>query len=140
MDCTVFSEKRFKCHSLYGKHGEDCLHEELTEKRCLSLHHCKKQAEDYYGPSGMSLTLKNDYSSDGQQQQQEAPLFMSKKAICASWAEAFAYADKHLEFGEQVANHHKKARSIVSKDPSLKRECRDIAFTLAQCLRTKKLF
>ena len=78
----------------------------------------------------MSLT-----TDDGQ-----APLFMSKKAICASWAEAFAYADKDLEFGEHVANHHKQAREIVSNDKALKRECRDVAFALAQCLRTKKLF
>lgn len=130
MDCAIFSEKRFKCHSVYGKFGEDCLHEELTEKRCLSLHHCRRQAEEYYGNSNMSLT-----TDDGQ-----APLFMSKKAICASWAEAFAYADKDLEFGEQVANHHKQARQIVSNDKALKRECRDVAFALAQCLRTKKLF
>ena len=106
------------------------MHEELSEKRCLSLHHCPKQAKDYYGDASMSLD-----HDDGQ-----APMFLSNKAICASWAEAFAYSEKELEFGERVANHHKKAREIVMQDKALKRECRDIAFTLAQCLRNKKLF
>jgi hypothetical protein len=130
MDCKQFSELRFKCHSVYGKLGEDCLNEELTEKRCLSLHHCPKQAHEYYG--NVAMDLKSD---DGQ-----APTFMSNKALCASWAEAFAYADKGLEYGENVAEHHNEARKVVSKDKALKRECRDIVFNLARCLRTKKLF
>jgi hypothetical protein len=129
-NCTAFSEKRMKCHAVYGKMGEDCLNEELSEKRCLSLYHCPRQAKDYYGDAAMSF--KND---DGQ-----APLYLSNKAICSSWAEAFAYADKGLEFSDRVAEHHQKARDIVMKDKSLKRECRDIAFALAQCLRTKSLF
>jgi hypothetical protein len=130
MDCAPFSEKRSKCHSVYGKQGEDCLNEELSEKRCLSLYHCPKQAKEYYGDAAM--TLKSD---DGQ-----APLYMSKKAVCASWAEAFGYADKELEYSETVSEHHKKAREVVMNDKALKRECRDIAFNLAQCLSTKKLF
>lgn len=66
--------------------------------------------------------------------------FLVNKALCASWAESFAYVDKELEFGPDVAAHHRDAKEIVSKDRALKRECRDIAFTLAQCLRNKKLF
>lgn len=108
------------------------MNEELSEKRCLSLSHCPKQAKEYYGDSSMSLS-----QDDGQ-----APLYMSQKAICASWAEAFAYANaaKELEYGTVVIEHHEKAREIVNKDKVLKRQCRDIAFALAQCLRHKKLF
>ena len=130
MDCKAFSERRFKCHSVYGKGGEDCLNEELTEKRCLSLYHCPNQAREYYGSAAMDLK-----SDDGQ-----APAFMSDKALCASWAESFAYVDKALEYGENVAEHHRDAQIVVSKDKVLKRECRDIAFSLARCLRNKKLF
>ena len=130
MDCKAFSERRFKCHSVYGKGGEDCLNEELTEKRCLSLYHCPNQAREYYGSAAMDLK-----SDDGQ-----APAFMSNKALCASWAESFAYVDKALEYGENVAEHHRDAQIVVSKDKVLKRECRDIAFSLARCLRNKKLF
>lgn len=73
---------------------------------------------------------------------QAAPSFMSNKALCASWAEAFAYTgdEAQLKYGDNVVNHHSEARRIVSEDKALKRECRDIAFQLAQCLRGKKLF
>jgi hypothetical protein len=132
MDCRPFGEKRFKCHAIYGKRGEDCLNEELTEKRCLSLYHCPRQAKEYYGDITMNVTSLDE---DGQ-----SPTYMSNKSLCASWAESFAYADKGLEYGERVAEHHRDARNVVMKDEALKRECRDIAFALAQCLRTKKLF
>lgn len=65
---------------------------------------------------------------------------LSKKALCASWAESFAYGDKELEFGAEVSGRHQKAKEIVNEDRSLKRECRDIAMKLAQCLRRKNLF
>ena len=63
-----------------------------------------------------------------------------QKGLCASWAESFAYANKELEYGEQVASHHQRAREIVMNDPNLKKECRRIAFDLAQCIRRKRLF
>ena len=64
MNCGQFSEKRFKCHSIYGKRGEDCLNEELSEKRCLSLQHCIKEAKEYYGNSvKMDLSVLDE---DGQ--------------------------------------------------------------------------
>ena len=141
MDCRPFSNQRLRCHAVYGKMGEDCLHEELTEKRCLALHHCPKQAKAYYGDGAMDPSSTSvDGSGQMSSSSSSSPTFMSQKAICASWAEAFAYAHKELEYGERVANHHKEAKEYVSTHPSLKRECRDIAFNLAQCLRSKKLF
>ena len=131
--CAFFSGKRLKCHNVYGKGGEDCLHEELTEKRCLSLQLCTKQAKEYYGNAvAMDPRVVDE---DG-----ISPSYMSNKGLCASWAEAFAYVDRGLEFGERVASHHKEARDVVIGDKGLKRECRDIAFALAQCLRTKNPF
>jgi hypothetical protein len=65
---------------------------------------------------------------------------LTNKALCASWAESFAYADKEMEYGMDVADHHRQAREVVSQDRGLKRNCRQIAFELAQCLRQKKLF
>ena len=135
VDCKVFSEQRYKCHAVYGKGGEDCLHQELSEKRCLSLQHCPRQAHEYYGDFPMTsttLTLEHDAAGSF------PPLV--HKGMCASWAESFAYADKALEFGSNVAEHHRLANEIVSQDRKLKQECRRIAFTLAQCLRQHKLF
>ena len=64
---------------------------------------------------------------------------LTNKALCASWAESFAYADKEMEYGKDVADHHRQAREVVANDRGLKRDCRQIAFDLAQCLRQKKL-
>lgn len=126
VDCKAFSQRRIKCHGVYGKMGEDCLHEELSEKRCLSLRHCARPAQEYYGKAPPQM--------------HDEPHFLAKKALCASWAESFAYADKELEYGQEVSERHKKAREIVNNDRALKRECRDIAMNLAQCLRGKNLF
>ena len=49
MSCAYYSENRRKCHAVYGKFGEDCLAEELQEKRCLSIRHCPREAQKYYG-------------------------------------------------------------------------------------------
>lgn len=122
VDCTIFSEARFKCHSTYGKWGEDCLHQELSEKRCLSVRHCPIEAKQYYGNAPLT---SNVIAS------------LTNKGMCASFAESFAYADKEMEYWPEAANHHRNAREIVSKDRGLKRECRDIAFALARCLQYK---
>ena len=151
MDCEPFSERRYQCHAVYGKGGEECLHQELSEKRCLSLRHCPKQAKEYYGAFPLRLL-------DAVVDEHGSPLFLTKKALCASWAEAFAYAggggttasnstttdnDQHeqrLIYGDAVVEHHRQAQTTVSKDPALKQDCRQVAFALAQCLRTKRLF
>jgi hypothetical protein len=136
VDCKIFSEQRFKCHAVYGKGGEDCLHQELSEKRCLSLYHCKQEAHDYYGEFPMTTTNNTTTTTDSE----SAPIALTNKALCASWAESFAYVDKEMEYGPDVANHHQQAKDIVTKDRRLMRECREIVFALAQCLRKKQLF
>ena len=155
VDCKVFSEQRFKCHAVYGKGGEDCLHQELSEKRCLSLYHCPRQAFEYYGDFPMTIPSTNNTSKDVRNSNHahthththtiiestsgQSSCSLTNKALCASWAESFAYADKEMEYGKDVADHHRQAREVVAKDRGLKRDCRQIAFDLAQCLRQKKL-
>ena len=155
--CQTFTLKRKSCHAIYGNRGEDCLHEELTEKRCLSLQFCPNEAKEYYGDTafmlrtmmmtaterGESTEIIGGNSSpvlqidgDGSTKQ---PLYLSEKGICASWAEHFAYNDE-LKYGQGVVNHHRTAQKIVNNDKKLKLECRAIAFQLAQCIRSKKLF
>jgi len=50
--------------------------------------------------------------------------YLVEKGMCASWAESFAYIEKELEYGADVAAHHREAKEIVSQDRTLKRECR----------------
>merc|ERR1712003_84528 len=99
--------------------------EELTEKRCLSMQRCPQLAMQYYGKSN----LFNSTIDGG---------IINTKGLCASWAESFAYADKALEYGDNIARNHRDAREIVSKDYKLQKECRQIALELANCLRTTK--
>jgi len=103
--CDHLSLQRQKCHALYGKHGEDCLLEELTEKRCLSHQHCPAEAQQYYGREGWP------------------------KALCASWAEQFAFA------GTLEREHHEDASRKVNGSKRIRRECRQMVMDLAKCLQ-----
>lgn len=114
MSCAEYSERRRKCHSVYGKFGEECLGDELQEKRCLSLVHCHEKAKKYYGPEIQGLP----------------------KGLCASWAESFAFAGKELEFGDDFVENHVRAQHQVNENPRLKAECREIARDLARCLQS----
>lgn len=104
--CQHLSLRRQQCHDLYGKQGEDCLHEELAEKRCLSHHHCPNEAYAYYGKPNAS------------------------KALCASWAEVFAFRDS-IEEG----NHHLEAVELVNSSNKDRAQCRNIAMELAKCMQ-----
>ena len=46
--CSFVSSKREECHSIHGKQGEDCVREELTEKRCLAELFCPREASKFY--------------------------------------------------------------------------------------------
>lgn len=144
VNCDFFTERRARCHGVYGPNrGEECLHEDLTEKRCLSAQRCPKQALEYYGATinsnegfgsgdGAAFTGTNNLSSHGDSETSY------QKGMCASWAESFVYADKELEHGEEVARHHREARKIVSNDKKVQKECRQIAWNLADCLRATR--
>lgn len=111
--CSEATSKRIKCHDVYGKLGEDCLVEELEEKRCLSFQHCAQQAKAYYGTAN------------------------GRKGLCASWAEAFCFADSSINLlNEKDVAHHEKARELVNSNPNVKSECRSIAMDLAKCMKS----
>ena len=140
VNCDFLTERRANCHSVYGPNrGEECVHEDLTEKRCISAQRCPRQALEYYGlqdeefgsPSGGDSAFpETSHTSGGNS--------AYRKALCASWAESFAYADKELEYGEEIARHHREARRIVMNDSKLRKECRQIAMNLAECMRATK--
>jgi hypothetical protein len=139
MDCSTFSARRQQCHGVYGNRGEECLNEELTEKQCLSLKHCPREAKEYYGDDA-TMNVSSSTTHQQHEHQHQIGSHHYRKALCASWAESFAYADKELEYGLETAQHHQEAHHVVMKDPKLKQECRQIAMNLAHCLRRKRLF
>mmetsp|Transcript_26147 Transcript_26147/g.29290 ORF Transcript_26147/g.29290 Transcript_26147/m.29290 type:complete len:146 (+) Transcript_26147:333-770(+) len=137
-NCESFSALRSRCHDVYGKHrGEECVHEELSEKRCISFQRCPRHAIEYYGENDDIYNYKVDNKND-ENNNNNNPRRINTKALCASWAESFVYANKELEHGENIAKHHREARQIVSNNTKLRKECRQIAFDLAECLRDTK--
>ena len=145
VDCEFFTARRERCHGVYGPNrGEECLHEDLTEKRCISAQRCPKQALEYYGANASDINNNNEGSgttgTNGTafRHPSHADDTGFQKALCASWAESFAYADKELEHGEEMVMHHREARRIVSNDSKLRKECRQIAWNLAEGLRATK--
>ena len=137
-DCEQYSVRRSRCHDVYGNQGEECLHEELTEKRCISMQRCPRQAIEYYGQQQQQQQNDDKNNNNTIDYENKNYHHNYSKAICASWAESFAYVNKELEHGEHVAIHHKEAHEIVSKDTKLRKECRQIAMDLALCLRDTK--
>jgi len=140
-NCDFFTQRRNRCYSLYGANrGEECVHEALTEKRCLSTQLCPREALEYYGVNndeGFDV-IGGDSAFDGTTPMAHSAKPSYQKGLCSSWAESFAYADKELEHGEEVAIHHLEARRIVMNDSKLKKECRQIARNLADCLSARK--
>lgn len=112
MNCQRLTLKREQCHRLYGKLGEDCLVEELEEKRCVAFQHCPRQARAFYG------TLSGE------------------KAVCASWAEAFCFGKDNFDisYANDQAGHHLKAQAYVNANNKARTQCRVIAHDLANCI------
>ena len=115
-----FQEQRRKCHRIHGYHGEDCLKEELEEKRVQSFQNCPAQAKAYYGAP----------MADAQS--------ILPKATCSLWAEAFCFGDLYTTMDDAVVQAHIDAQSKVNNSPEMRRECRRIARELADCLRRNR--
>lgn len=138
VNCDFLTERRASCHSVYGPNrGEECVHEDLVEKRCISAQRCPRQALEYYGVQDEDFGSGADAGFEGARQATGGNSTY-QKALCSSWAESFAYADKALEHGEEIARHHQEARRIVMNDSKLRKECRQIAMNLAECMRATK--
>ena len=46
--CSQPTLQRQECHMLHGIQNEECIREELTEKRCLAELHCQREATNFY--------------------------------------------------------------------------------------------
>merc|ERR1711982_286431 len=125
-NCINLTERRQKCHNTYGKFGEDCLVEELEEKRCLSFLYCPTEAQAYYVTP---LQQKKHQSNDDD----NTSININKKGLCASWAESFCFANPNCSSMNNndvdgiIRQHHISASDKVNLDPKLKSKCRSIA-------------
>ena len=46
--CSQQTLQRQECHMHHGIQNEECIREELTEKRCLAELHCQREAANFY--------------------------------------------------------------------------------------------
>mmetsp|Transcript_18117 Transcript_18117/g.28426 ORF Transcript_18117/g.28426 Transcript_18117/m.28426 type:complete len:125 (+) Transcript_18117:125-499(+) len=49
--CSNPTLQRQDCHMQHGIQNEECIREELTEKRCLAELHCQREAINFYHQS-----------------------------------------------------------------------------------------
>lgn len=114
--CALETQKREFCYkqSLHDKGGEDCLVEELQEKRCFSSKLCPKESRAFYG--------RDDNS----------------KAVCSLWAEAFAYTRDDHPVDFETRQLHEQGKSFIDADRSKQSKCRAVLHDLAKCMHSFK--
>jgi hypothetical protein len=89
--CSLVSSKREKCHSLHGKRGEDCVREELSEKRCLAELFCHREATKFYREP-----IRRGLGS------------------CSALVERFAYPENELLLPEDISKgERERCREVV---------------------------
>lgn len=110
--CSELIRRREAClkKSTNPMSDEDCLIEQLEEKRCLSNIICPLESNKFYGKD-----------KDG-------------KSDCALWAEAFAYTrdDRHIDW--EVREKHLQAQQHVNIDTKRIAKCRSNVQNLSKCM------
>lgn len=114
--CEAETKKREFCYkqSTHDKGGEDCLVEELQEKRCLSSVLCPKEATAFYGKDEKS------------------------KALCSLWAEAFAFTRDNSSVDFDTRQQHEQGKAVIDADRRKQFRCRTAVLDLAKCLHSFK--
>jgi len=130
--CHDFNEHVYNCHKKYGKLGEDCVREELEQKRCIAEHLCAVEARNFYyekvvpltnnpRPSWYNMIAKNNIVNTSNQ-----PIITnSKKVSCSTIVELFAKPENELIIPE----------GITKEDRDF---CRKVTHKLASCLSRRK--
>jgi hypothetical protein len=106
--CSFVSSKREECHSIHGKQGEDCVREELSEKRCLAELFCPREATKFYRePIRRGGSIIGGYTTSGS---------------CSALVERFAYPENELSIPDDISKTERE-------------RCREIVHNLAKCMQ-----
>mmetsp|Transcript_1757 Transcript_1757/g.2531 ORF Transcript_1757/g.2531 Transcript_1757/m.2531 type:complete len:148 (+) Transcript_1757:39-482(+) len=131
--CDDFTQKVIRCHRQYGKQGEECVREELDQKKCYAQLLCRNEAVMMYDKKSVPLVntgtntgmirsmfdrVSKDYSSDSEIQPQS-------RVSCATLVEAFAKPENHLLIPEGIKKEDRD-------------HCRKVVHNLAACLSKKR--
>ncbi|GFH60900.1 predicted protein [Chaetoceros tenuissimus] len=115
--CEAVSLEVQRCHKKHGKLGEDCVREELAQKRCFAQLLCRREAKSFYDDKVIPLSNnKWRLSSIGSG---------GSKVSCAMLVEVFAKPENELEIPEGITKEDRKY-------------CREITHALASCISKKR--
>mmetsp|Transcript_26878 Transcript_26878/g.63858 ORF Transcript_26878/g.63858 Transcript_26878/m.63858 type:complete len:138 (-) Transcript_26878:16-429(-) len=108
--CSEAIKRRKFCYtqSNEGKQGEECVREELEEKRCMAELLCPAEFKAFYHAQ-------------------------SSKGICALWAEAFFFAAARDE-PPHSREEHVEGKRHVDASSQRTQVCRDASHALTLCL------
>eukprot|EP01083_Nonionella_stella_P032946 90186_1 len=130
--CDEVTRKVIKCHRKYGKEGEDCVREELSQKKCFAQLLCRREAHRFYdersipmrggGAKWGSFLGNNGGGGDNGPGSNSS---RTDKVSCATLLETFAKPENELLIPEGIG-----------KDDRI--HCRKIAHELATCLSKKR--
>jgi hypothetical protein len=122
--CDDFTIKVLRCHKKYGKQGEDCVREELSQKKCFAQMLCQREARSFYDEKVVPLSnsrwqwdLPKRYAAEGE--------IKSSKVSCSTIMEVFAKPENELEIPEGLSREDRQY-------------CRRITHELATCLAKKR--
>jgi len=113
--CRIAAHRREFCleqsEAGVGASDDNCLIEQLEEKRCVSTILCPVESCAFYG-------------SD-----------QNTKEICALWAESFAYTEVTSDkVPLELQTDHMQARNYVNEDARRRAQCRIIVQNLSKCM------
>mmetsp|Transcript_15850 Transcript_15850/g.26987 ORF Transcript_15850/g.26987 Transcript_15850/m.26987 type:complete len:120 (-) Transcript_15850:170-529(-) len=91
--CAQPTLQRQECHMNHGIQNEECIREELTEKRCLAELHCQREAINFYHRSSSSSRTRWS---------------------CSALMEKFAFPENEMVLPERVAKEDREhCRKVV---------------------------
>ena len=102
--CSLPTLQRQQCHMIHGIQNEECIREELSEKRCLAELHCRTEALRFY-------TTEAKPSSTSSR----------RRWSCSAYIERFAFPENELMLPENI-------------EKSDREYCRRVVYDLARCL------
>ena len=106
--CDDFTIKVLRCHKKYGKQGEECVREELAQKKCFAQMLCRREAARFYDERAVPLSNSS-----------------WQKVSCSTVVEVFAKPENELEIPEGITKEDRKY-------------CKSITHALATCLAKKR--
>ena len=130
--CHEVNNAVIDCHRKYGKLGEDCLREELAQKRCYSELLCRQEARRFYQEKTVPLKSKWLPSVVVQRSQHEKTsenetetILRASKVSCSTIVEVFAKPENEMLIPEGIEKEDRQY-------------CRRITQELATCLSKKR--